>query len=256
MNGMKVILECVVGSTLHGTSVDDGLEDLDLMGICVEKPEQVIFGEYDAGNGMYYTKDTWVERTKPEGVRSEAGDIDRTVYGLAKYARLALNGNPTVLLPLYAPESKIHFQAHEGRELRRIRDRFISKKTGRAFLGYMTQQRKRMEGSLGQKNCTRPELVEKYGYDTKYAGHVIRLGLQGIELMVNGELTLPMAYADRDLVVRVRTGQFTVDEVIGMAMGLEARLEHALKISRVPEQGDYATVQEFVVRSYMEAWQR
>lgn len=32
----KVILEAVVGSTAHGTSVNDGLEDLDLMAIVLE----------------------------------------------------------------------------------------------------------------------------------------------------------------------------------------------------------------------------
>lgn len=254
MKGRTMLMECVVGSTLHGTAVDDGLEDLDLMGICVEAPAQVIFGEYEESSGMYYTKDTWVERSKPEGVRSEAGDVDRTIYGLAKWCRLALNGNPTVLLPLYAPEDKFEVLSQTGRELRNMRSRFISKKTVRAFLGYMTTQRKRMEGSLGQKNCTRPELVEKYGYDTKYAGHVIRLGLQGIEVAVNGHLTLPMNWADRTLVVKVRTGGFKLEEVIRMAVGLEARLEAALEESTLPDYGDYAAVQEFVVRTYLEAW--
>lgn len=67
------ILEVVVGSTVHGTAVPDGLEDLDLMRIVVEDSKTF------AG---FSSRDTWVERTKPQGVRSEAGDVDLTVYGL------------------------------------------------------------------------------------------------------------------------------------------------------------------------------
>lgn len=32
----KTILEAIVGSTVHGTAVDDGLEDLDLMAVVLE----------------------------------------------------------------------------------------------------------------------------------------------------------------------------------------------------------------------------
>jgi hypothetical protein len=62
------------------------------MGVCIEPPEYVIGLEHF---------ETWVHRTRPEGVRSEAGDLDFVVNSLRKYARLALRGNPTVLLLLF-----------------------------------------------------------------------------------------------------------------------------------------------------------
>jgi hypothetical protein len=34
----QIILECVVGSTVHGTSVNDGLKDLALTAIALESP--------------------------------------------------------------------------------------------------------------------------------------------------------------------------------------------------------------------------
>jgi uncharacterized protein len=90
----SIILESIVGSTLHGTSVADGLEDLDLMAIVIESKERLI---------GFDTTDTWTFRTKPDGVRSEAGDVDWVGYGLRKYLKLALAGNPSILLPLFAP---------------------------------------------------------------------------------------------------------------------------------------------------------
>ena len=64
------------------------------MGICIEPPE------YVAGLRRF---EQWVYRTQPEGARSGPGDIDRTVYSLRKWCRLALAGNPTVMLLLHVP---------------------------------------------------------------------------------------------------------------------------------------------------------
>ena len=38
----------------------------------------------------------------------------------------------------------------------------------------------------------RPELIERFGYDTKYAMHALRLGFQGTEISTEARLSLPM----------------------------------------------------------------
>src|SRR3954463_12108092 len=87
----RMIIRSLVGSTIHGLELV-GTDDRDEMGVCIEPPDYVI------GLRPF---ETWVHRTKPEGVRSEAGDLDLVVHSLRKYARLALKGNPTVLLLLF-----------------------------------------------------------------------------------------------------------------------------------------------------------
>lgn len=241
----QVILECVVGSTLHGTSVDDGLEDLDIMAIAVE-------GLYTfAGFGPL---DTWVERTKPEGVRSEAGDVDYTAYGLRKYLNLALKGNPTVILPLFAGDKQTRIITNAGRELRTLAPHIISKACYQPFRGYMHQQHERLMGSRGQRNVTRPELVEKYGYDTKYAGHIIRLGLQGCELLRTGKLTLPMVEEERQLVVQIRTGGFTLNQVSRLITEHENKLNDAFLDSILREEPDTEAVEAWMLKTYQVYW--
>lgn len=251
---MKIILETLAGSTLHGTSVDDGLEDIDLIGVCIEDPTAKLCGEWDDGTQQYVSRDTWVERTKPEGVRSEAGDTDRTIYGLMKYVKLALNGNPTILLPLFAQGSAIKVCTLEGHELRGLAHYIISKRCGAAFLGYMQQQRERMIGTRGQMNVTRPELISKYGYDTKYAGHLVRLGYQGIEVMLSGGLTLPMKWAERQHVIDVRTGRFMFEEVLRTVEHVEHRLKDAILDSELPERPDTRLVMDWAAKRYMDHW--
>jgi len=47
---------------------------------------------------------------------------------------------------------------------------------------------------LGVRSHTsRPELEAEHGFDAKFAMHMIRLGIQGIEYMESGKTTLPLA---------------------------------------------------------------
>jgi hypothetical protein len=88
------ILRGVVGSTAHGTAIE-GQDDRDEMGVFVEPPANVC--------GLT-SCDHYIYRDKPEGVRSEAGDLDLTLYSLRKFCRLAAQGNPSVVILLWLPE--------------------------------------------------------------------------------------------------------------------------------------------------------
>jgi predicted nucleotidyltransferase len=241
----RIILECVVGSTVHGTSVQDGLEDLDLMAICLEAaPSFVGFAPVD----------TWIERTKPEGVRSEAGDTDRSIYGLRKFLALALKGNPTILLAFFVPEQFIKVQTQEGRELQGLHSHIVSKQVFQPFRGYMKQQHERLLGLRGQRNVTRPELVNAHGYDTKYAGHIIRLGFQGAEILETGRMSLPMRVNERQLCLDVRSGKYKLHEVSQMIVEAEENIQKAYDKSTLPLWPNRAYVQAWMVAKYMESW--
>ena len=239
------ILEVVVGSTLHGTAVDDGLEDLDMMAIVVERPRQFL---------GFSPTDTWVHRTKPDGVRSEAGDIDLAVYGLRKYLHLALKGNPTILLALFAPQQFVKRYDVRGMQLQALHPYIVSKQCYSPWRGYMKQQHERLLGLRGQRNVTRPELVNKYGYDTKYASHIVRLGLQGEEILTTGKMTLPMPQGQRDLCVKIRTGGYSLAGVSELIIDVEKRIEAAKDASKLPENPERKTVEKWMLRTYLSAW--
>lgn len=138
------ILRTVVGSGVHGIAIE-GTDDHDEMGIYVEPPELVI--------GPAPSQDHYVFRTQPEGARSLAGDVDLVAYSLRKYLRLATKGNPTALLPLYAPEPSIVVLTEMGTELRALAPRLLSLQTVNRFLGYMDSQRERLLGAGSATVC-------------------------------------------------------------------------------------------------------
>jgi len=135
---------------------------------------------------------------RPGGVanRSGAGDLDVIIYSARKWGRLALAGNPTVRLVLFVPDEEVVFRNQAGAELVSNAHRFVSRLAAGRFPGYLKGQKAAMTGQAGA-HTSRPELVAVHGYDTKYAMHALRLGLQGIELLTTGRITLPVPEPDR-----------------------------------------------------------
>lgn len=243
--GSVMILQALVGSTIHGTAIA-GTDDRDEMGICIEPPEKVL--------GLQHFE-TMVYRTQPDGVRSGPGDLDLTIHTLRKFTRLAAKGNPSILLPLYVPSSALIGKTHYlGHRLREVRSMFLSKHVGKSFLGYLIAQKERLMGERGQMRVKRQELMDAYGFDTKYAGHVIRLAHQGIELMTTGHLSLPMRKAESEEVIAVRTGKFTLQETMTRAGELESALRDSLDTGLLPEHPDVAKIDHFVVQAYLAMW--
>jgi hypothetical protein len=167
---------------------------------------------------------------------------------------LATKGNPTILLALFAPEQFIRVIDSRGRQLRELAPEIVSKQCYAPFRGYMRQQHERLLGLRGQRNVVRPELVDKYGYDTKYAAHIVRLGLQGEEILLTGRLTLPMPLEQRELCIKVRTGGFTLAEISEQIIAVENRIVTAYGKSTLPEKPDVKKVQSWMVDRYLGHW--
>src|SRR6201993_1832720 len=228
-----MILRVQVGSGVHGTAIT-GQDDRDEMGLCLE-PAQFVTGLARVPNGtggpspsvrfeQYERHTAW---DRPGGVvnRSGAGDLDVIIYSARKWARLALAGNPTVLLVLFVPDPEVIFRDEVGAELAANAHRFVSRQAAGRYLGYLQGQKAAMTGQSGA-HTNRPELVAVHGYDTKYAMHALRLGIQGIELLTTGRITLPIPEPHRAYLRSIRRGERPLAEVVDAVSDTKARLSH------------------------------
>lgn len=119
------ILQTEVGSGVHGLAIDD-TADRDEMGICLEPPAFVI----GLSKFEQYQYRSAAERTGVQDARSEPGDLDLVVYSAKKWMRLALQGNPTVITPLFAPADSIVHITTAGKDLRANADMIVSRQAG------------------------------------------------------------------------------------------------------------------------------
>lgn len=247
------VLRVQVGSGVHGTAVQ-GQDDRDEMGVCLE-PARYVTGIARVGAVAFEQYEWHTAWERPGGLRnrSGAGDLDVVVYAARKWARLAAAGNPTVLLPLYVPPSEVVVVRPPGEELRANAHRFASRQAGRKFLGYLNGQRRAMTGEPGA-HTNRPELVAVHGYDTKFAMHALRLGVQGVELLETGRITLPIPEPHLTELRAVRRGERPLDWVLDRIAQLDAALTRLVETSPLPEQPDTAWIDDWLHRSYTEFW--
>jgi uncharacterized protein len=241
------ILRTVVGSGVHGIAIE-GTDDHDEMGVFIGPPSGAI--------GLERPMEHYVYRTQPEGARSGPGDTDLVVYSLRRYLLLATKGNPTALLPLFAPADSIVVLRPLGEELRALAPAVLSQRAVRRFLGYMDSQRQRMLGLRGGAP-TRPELVARYGYDVKYASHALRLVYQGWQVLTEGRLTLPMPERERERVLRVKRGEVPViGDVVAEIDGVRERIEQGLESgdTPLPAEPDLRAISAWSIQAHRRHW--
>lgn len=256
------ILRVQVGSGVHGTAVA-GQDDRDEMGICLE-PARFVTGlaRVPAGSRAssrripfdQYERHTAWDRSGGVAERSGAGDLDVVVYSARKWARLALAGNPTVLLPLFVPDDEVVVRTPAGAELVANAHRFVSRRAADRFLGYLRRQRVGITGESAVRT-NRPELVAAHGYDTKYAMHAARLGLQGAELLATGRITLPVPEPDRALLRSIRAGELPLADAVAVVDRAEAALRRLREAPAVPDEPDADWVDAWLHRCHLAYWE-
>lgn len=259
-----LMLRATVGSGVHGTAIE-GTDDIDEMGIYVEAQPQV-FGHRAPG-------DTYTYRTQPEGVCSGPGDLDLAVYTLRRYVGLATKGNPTVLLLLFVPDADVQYINDFGRELRANAHLFASKRAAAPFKGYLEAQRRGLMGerSGGSRNQGRKDLRDKFYFDVKFAAHMLRLGIQGVEYMKTGRISLPIPEPDLAYLRDLKSGAFLdgaepgsakwtglgeakKTETLEKAKKLEAKIEQAANKSNLPDKPSFDAIDQWVADVHLRHW--
>lgn len=241
------ILRVQVGSEVYGTAIDAS-SDHDELGVFVLPPQNVL--------GISPTDDkTW--RTAPEGARSTPDDLDLSMYSARKYVSLATQGNPSILVALFTPDHQTYTCTQEGTLLRESAHLFHTKQSAQRFLGYMTAQFKRMEDSRAGTRAprsNRPELIEKYGYDTKFAAHAVRLGFQGLEFLRTGTMQLPIPDPEGETLRAIRQGHFDYDDVFRLGEDLTNALKTAIDNADIPSYPDRDRISQMLSDIHFLAW--
>ena len=150
-----LIMACVSGSRLYGTDRPDS--DVDVRGVCHQPVESLIgLTPFEQQMGKPAEEMAFAEL----GVESN----DVTFYGVTKFFRLCLGGNPNILEMLFVPASKMLWSTSAWEKIVANRHVFLSKKVARTFGGYAMSQLKKMERHHRWLNepPTKPE-PENYG---------------------------------------------------------------------------------------------
>lgn len=231
----NLILKVSTGSHLYGTNMDKS--DMDYQGIFVP-PKQYVYGLHRCEQVILNTKH-----------KDEM--IDYTCFNLIKYIQLAIANNPNILSLLYTPQKNIHFINHQGQLLIDNRELFLSKKSYHSFRGYAHAQKKKLiiKAPLEGK---RRELFDKYGYDTKFAMHLIRLLYEALDIMVGKEIIYPCPH--NKYLLRIRNGEISLDEVFAESQRLEALVDEAYVKSDLQYAAQEGEIEDLLINMLEQFW--
>ncbi len=220
------------GSIVHGTYIADNtlLDDKDVMGICIPPLEYYL--------GM--KKFEQFERLPEQEDREDPWDV--VIYEFHKFMRLLIKSNPNVMSLLWLPKEYIIKIHPLGERLIANRHLFVTKAAYHSFSGYAYGQLKRMTAMAThwRMGAKRKALVEKYGYDTKNASHLIRLLRMGIEFLTDGELHV--VRKDASQLIQIKRGDWPLDKVHREADRLFKQCEEAYVRSSLPDKPDREAV--------------
>jgi predicted nucleotidyltransferase len=237
----NLILKVQVGSHLYGTNTETS--DKDYIGVFIPEKDYVL--------GMLKCEQVELN-TNPSssGRRNTKEDTDCTLYSLPKFIHLASQNNPNVLEVLFAPKQNIIFCNKFGARLLEAAPFFVSKRVNHTFLGFAISQKKKLihREYVGERKA----LVEKYGYDVKFAYHLIRLLLEGCELLQTHKLTLPLP--DAELLTAIKTGQLKQEHILQGAEELEKLFEKVYNESTLQQTANFEELNKLQITMIQDHW--
>jgi len=236
------ILLCYRGSIAHGmyipNSNPDSIDDKDIMSICVP-PVDYYFGlkQYGSRGTKEIKQDEW----------------DIVIYEAKKAINMLINGNPNILMILWLKKKHYINITSAGQYLIDNRELFIGKHVYKSFTGYAYGQLKRIEhcafnGYMGKK---RKQLVEKFGYDTHNAAHLIRLLRMSIEFLTDGVLYVERH--DSQQLLQIKRGEWSLEQVKKEADRLFISAEQAYIQSKLPIEPDKDKINNLCILIIREA---
>ena len=160
-----------------------------------------------------------------------------------------------MLIPLFVPDNETMVGTTDGCELVDDDERVVSKLAAERFIGYLNSQRDAITGEQGA-HTNRPELVAIHGYDMKVAAHALRLGIQGVELLTQGRMHLPMLDEHRRYLISVRRGEISLKAVLEQINDYERQLIDLSESASVPDQPDRAWVDDWLHLAHTGYWSR
>jgi predicted nucleotidyltransferase len=198
-----------MGSTAYGVAGDDS--DSDLYGWCIP-PKETIFphlvGEIPGFGKQIQRFQQWQEHHVKD--ESSGKEYDFSVYNIVKFCQLCMENNPNICDALFVPERCVIHCSAVGNILRENRKVFLHRGCWHKFRGYAYSMLHKMSIKTPEPGSKRYELVKKFGYDIKFAYHLVRLLYEVEEILTTGDLHLDQ---NTEVLKAIRRGEWTQERI-------------------------------------------
>jgi uncharacterized protein len=231
--------EVLTGSQAYGTNTEDS--DFDIYSFCVP-PKHVVF-PYTAGIIPYFgSQGEKFEQFQLHHVIYNTKEYDMQVYNIVKFFQLCMENNPNMVDTLFVPPNCILHKTKIGDMVRDSRKLFIHKGCWHKFKGYAFSQLKKVMNK--KPEGSRLAIVEKYGFDVKFAAHIPRLMDECEQLLLKGEMDLQRS---REFQKAIKTGYVTLEQIVDWYYAKLHDMEKLYESSKLPYSPDEAKIKNLLL---------
>jgi len=233
--------EVMMGSVAYGVSSDTS--DIDIYGWCIPKKEDV-FPHLKGSIPGFGRQIKLFEQYQEHHIKYKEKNYDIQIFGIVKYFQLAMDNNPNMIDSLFVPQNCILNITRVGQIVRENRRVFLHKGVFHKMKGYAYSQlhKAKIKNPIGK----RKELVDKYGYDTKFMYHVVRLMSQAEQILTEGDLDL-QEKSRRDHMKAVRRGDLSIKDITDWFQAKEIQLLDIYNKSTLRDRPDEESIKSLLI---------
>lgn len=235
--------ETLMGSVAYGVSSDTS--DSDVYGFCIP-PKEFIFPHTAGYIHNFSTQvpsfDQYQEHHINEPDHSKQWDL--SIYSIVKYFRLCMDNNPNMIDSLFTARNMVLTCSQVAEMVRGERKKFLHKGAWHKFKGYSYSQMHKMRIKESNPDSVRYEMTQKYGYDVKFAYHVVRLLDEVEQILTEGDIDL---MRNTEQLKSIRRGEWKIDDIEEHFRRKEKDLESLYTNSKLRHSPDETFIRDLLL---------
>lgn len=232
----------IMGSISYGVS--NNSSDIDIYGFSIP-PKQLVFPHL-SGEIQGFGRQTkrFQQFQQHHVIDNDSGkEYDFTIYNIVKYFQLLMDNNPNMADSLFCPRRCVLYCSNIGQMVRDQRKIFLHKGSYYKFRGYAYSQLNKINKKKSD-NPKRQKSIEEYGYDVKFAYHVVRLLLEGEQILIEHDLNLEK---NSEILKSIRRGDWSLDKLKDWFDQKERQLEELYTKSTLRHKPDEGKIKELLL---------
>jgi len=152
-----------------------------------------------------------------------------------------MENNPNIIDSLFVPENCVLYSSPIAQMIREKRQLFLHKGCWAKFKGYAYSQIHKMRTK--QPTGKRMQIIEQFGFDVKFAYHVVRLLDEVEQILSTGQLNLQR---NKEQLKAIRRGDWSLAQIEDYFREKEKQLESVFVSSKLPDYPDTDAIRELL----------
>ena len=244
----SVQYETMMGSVAYGVSSDTS--DTDIYGFCMP-PQELVFPHLGGEIPGFGTQIQRFEQFQIHHIRDKDAmvgvgrEYDLQIFSLVKYFQLLMENNPNMIDSIFTPPNCVLHSMPIGDLVRENRKIFLHKGAWHKFKGYAYAQLHKMDIKNPQEGSKRSELIAQFGFDVKFAYHVVRLVGEVEQILTEQDIDLQR---NNEQLKAIRRGEWTIEQIKNYFTEKEQALESLYHSSPLPYKPDEPRIKTLLLQ--------